>query len=132
VRRQWECAAGPPAGTATIISACGVLWLVADDPGFAAERRIFQVVDGAHTMLGFLPTGLAPGRDRPAVSLFWSLRADRVAAWRKAGLAQWRDRVLALGPLAEPILDPLSSAFCDPPSHQGVRHRDGSHRRRVS
>ncbi|MEO8700099.1 MAG: NAD(P)/FAD-dependent oxidoreductase [Kofleriaceae bacterium] len=83
----------------------GALWIVADDPGFARDKRIYQVVDGAHTMLGFLPTGLAPGSDRPVVSMFWSIRADRVPAWRKAGLATWRDRVLALEPRAEPILD---------------------------
>ncbi|MBX3154898.1 MAG: FAD-dependent monooxygenase [Deltaproteobacteria bacterium] len=90
----------------------GALWLVADDPGFAADRCIYQIVDGAHTMLGFLPTGLSPGRDVPVVSLFWSIRADRVDAWRAAGLPAWRDRVLALEPRAEPILD-------------GVRDLDG-------
>jgi 2-polyprenyl-6-methoxyphenol hydroxylase-like FAD-dependent oxidoreductase len=85
----------------------GALWMVAPDPGFAAERRIYQIVDGAHTMLGFLPTGLLPGTTTPIVSLFWSIRADRVEAWRRAGLAAWRDRVLALEPRAEPILDTL-------------------------
>lgn len=85
----------------------GALWMVAPDCGFAAERRIYQIVDGAHTMLGFLPTGLAPGTDQPVVSLFWSIRADRVDAWRAAGLPAWRDRVLALEPRAEPILDTL-------------------------
>lgn len=89
----------------------GALWLVAEDRiGFAAERRIHQIVDGAHTMLGFLPTGVSPhaspgGAGAPIVSLFWSIRADRVAAWRAAGLAAWRDRVLALEPRAEALLD---------------------------
>jgi 2-polyprenyl-6-methoxyphenol hydroxylase-like FAD-dependent oxidoreductase len=85
----------------------GALWVVADDPGFATERRIWQIVDGCHTLLGFLPTGMAPGRDVGVVSLFWSLRADRVDAWRAAGLAAWRDRVLRLEPRAEPILDSI-------------------------
>ena len=85
----------------------GALWLVADDPGFGRDRRIWQVVDGCHTLLGFLPTGMAPGRDKPVVSLFWSIRADRVDAWRAAGLPAWRDRVLALEPRAEPILDSI-------------------------
>jgi 2-polyprenyl-6-methoxyphenol hydroxylase-like FAD-dependent oxidoreductase len=84
----------------------GALWLVADDPGetFSRERGIHQVVDGAHHMLGFLPTGRAPDRDVSVVSMFWSLRADRVDAWRAAGLAAWRDEVLGLEPRAEPIL----------------------------
>jgi 2-polyprenyl-6-methoxyphenol hydroxylase-like FAD-dependent oxidoreductase len=85
----------------------GALWVVADDCGFASDKRIYQVVEGAHTMLGFLPTGMAPGRDVPVVSMFWSIRADRVETWRAAGLANWRDRVLRLEPRAEPILDTL-------------------------
>lgn len=89
----------------------GALWLVADDArcDFAADRKIHQIVDGAHTLLGFLPTGLAPGTNRPVVSMFWSIRADRVDDWRAAGIARWRDRVLALEPRAEPILDDLGS-----------------------
>jgi len=85
----------------------GALWVVAEDPGFSAERRIWQVVEGAHTMLGFLPTGMAPGRETSVVSMFWSIRADRVDAWRAAGLPAWRDRILRLEPRAEPILDTL-------------------------
>jgi 2-polyprenyl-6-methoxyphenol hydroxylase-like FAD-dependent oxidoreductase len=82
----------------------GAAWLVAPDPGFGDGAMIRQVVDGTHTMLGLLPTGLAPGTTTPVVSLFWSLRADRVDAWRAAGLAAWRERVLRLEPRAEPLL----------------------------
>lgn len=98
----------------------GALWVVADDTDFARDRRIYQIVDGAHTMLGFLPTGLAPGRDVPVVSLFWSIRADRVDDWRRAGLAPWRDRVLALEPRAEGILD----AIVDPDQVLFAKYRD--------
>src|SRR5262249_5751419 len=49
-----------------------------------------------------------PGRDVPVVSMFWSIRADRVDAWRAEGLERWRKRVLALEPRAEPILATLS------------------------
>lgn len=85
----------------------GALWYVVDDPGFAAQKTLHQVVEGSRKMMGFLPTGLAPGRDTPVVSLFWSMRADRVDAWRAAGLAAWRDEVLALDARAEPLLDTL-------------------------
>ncbi len=85
----------------------GALFLVADDPGFSTDRRIFQIIEGAHTMLGFLPTGMAPGRDVPVISLFWSIRADRVDDWRAAGLSPWRDRILSLEPRAEAILDTI-------------------------
>jgi len=87
----------------------GALWFVADDTDFGADRRIYQIVDGAHTMLGFLPTGLDPTRNVPVVSLFWSIRADRVDDWRTAGIAPWRDRVLRLEPRAEPLLDAINS-----------------------
>ena len=86
----------------------GALWVVVDDPGFAAGRTLHQRVDGARYLLGFLPTGKAPGRDKPVVSMFWSLRVDQLAAWRAAGLAPWREEVLKLDPRAEPILATLS------------------------
>ena len=88
----------------------GALFLVADDPGetFSRDREIHQVVDGAHHMLGFLPTGRAPHRDVPVVSLFWSIRADRVDAWRAAGVEAWRAEVLDFEPRAAPILAPLT------------------------
>jgi 2-polyprenyl-6-methoxyphenol hydroxylase-like FAD-dependent oxidoreductase len=98
----------------------GALWVVADDTDFARDRRIYQVVDGAHTMLGFLPTGMAPGRDVPVVSLFWSIRGDRVDEWKRAGLAPWRDRVLALEPRAEGILDSIK----DPDQVLFAKYRD--------
>jgi 2-polyprenyl-6-methoxyphenol hydroxylase-like FAD-dependent oxidoreductase len=96
--------------------AWGALWVVANDPGFGAERRIWQVVDGCHTMLGFLPTSPT------LVSMFWSIRADRVDAWRAAGLVKWRDHVLRLEPRAEPILD----AIDDIAQVKFTRYRDVS------
>nr|MBA2539062.1 FAD-dependent monooxygenase [Deltaproteobacteria bacterium] len=91
-----------------------------DSAGFTAERRIYQVIEGAHTMLGLLPTGLAPGSDRVVVSLFWSIRADRVDDWKRTGLAPWRDRVLRLEPRAEAMLD----AITDPDQVLFARYRD--------
>lgn len=98
----------------------GALWVVVDDTDFAADRRIYQIIEGAHTMLGFLPTGLAPGTDRSVLSLFWSIRADRVDAWKRTGLAPWRDRVLALEPRAEGILD----SVVDPDQVLFAKYRD--------
>jgi 2-polyprenyl-6-methoxyphenol hydroxylase-like FAD-dependent oxidoreductase len=100
----------------------GALWFVAPDPDFAADTAISQIVEGAHTMLGFLPTGLDPHRNVPVVSLFWSIRADRVDDWRRAGLAPWRDRVLRLEPRAEAILDAIES----PDQILFARYRDVS------
>jgi 2-polyprenyl-6-methoxyphenol hydroxylase-like FAD-dependent oxidoreductase len=87
----------------------GALWFVAEDRGttLTADRRVVQVVDGAERMFGLLPTGLAPRGTTAVVSVFWSIRSDRVAAFRTRGRAAWRDEALALNPAAEPILDQI-------------------------
>jgi 2-polyprenyl-6-methoxyphenol hydroxylase-like FAD-dependent oxidoreductase len=89
----------------------GALWFVATDRGttLTADRRVVQVVDGARRMFGLLPTGRAPRGDDLVVSVFWSIRADRVAAFRARGLAAWRDEALVLDPRTEPILEQIRS-----------------------
>ncbi len=84
----------------------GAMWFVADDAGgtLTADRRVLQIVDGAHTMFGLLPTGQSPHNSQPVVSVFWSVRADRVAAIRAAGLDAWRANAVALHPAAAPVL----------------------------
>ena len=48
--------------------------------------RLHQIVRGAGEMIGFLPTGLGPGeRHVPLVSLFVSIRAERIGDAKKAG-----------------------------------------------
>ena len=88
----------------------GALWIVVDDTfGWTEQRALHQAVDGPQHLLGFLPTGIAPGRERNVVSLFWSLRVDQHDAWRAAGLAAWRTQVLRVDPRAEGILDKVST-----------------------
>jgi 2-polyprenyl-6-methoxyphenol hydroxylase-like FAD-dependent oxidoreductase len=88
----------------------GALWFVAIDRGqtLTADRQVVQVVDGPRRMFGLLPTGRAPRGDDLVVSVFWSIRADRVAALRARGLAAWRAEALALRPGSEPILDQIT------------------------
>jgi 2-polyprenyl-6-methoxyphenol hydroxylase-like FAD-dependent oxidoreductase len=88
----------------------GALWFVAVDAGQAltADRRVVQVVDGPRRMFGLLPTGRAPRGDDLVVSVFWSIRADRVAALRARGLAAWRAEALALHPASAPIVEQVS------------------------
>jgi 2-polyprenyl-6-methoxyphenol hydroxylase-like FAD-dependent oxidoreductase len=106
----------------------GALWFVGNDPskrnpdGTREERAstLHQVVDGNQRMLGMLPTGRLPvsrgsleagndvGQPSPRLlSLFWSIRCDRVNEWRRRGLSAWRDDVLKLAPEAEPVLDQI-------------------------
>ncbi len=84
----------------------GALWFVANDTGgtLTADRRVLQIVDGAHTLFGLLPTGKKPHGSTDVVSVFWSERADRVAALRAGGIDAWRRRALALHPTAAPVL----------------------------
>jgi 2-polyprenyl-6-methoxyphenol hydroxylase-like FAD-dependent oxidoreductase len=88
----------------------GAMWFVAIDRGdtLTADRRVVQIVDGPRRMFGLLPTGRAPRGDELVVSVFWSIRADRVAALRARGLAAWRAEALALRPGSEPILDQIA------------------------
>ncbi len=92
--------------------AYGALWASLDwppDAGFdatALEQRYIR----ASTMAGVLPIGHAPGFAAPQTAFFWSLRADRLEAWRNAGLAAWKTDVLRVWPATAPLLDQITSA----------------------
>ena len=73
----------------------GALWGVFADPSDAFGGVLDQYFDGARRMAGFLPTG------GDAVSLFWSIRLDRIDAVRAAGLDAFREDLLSLAPVAE-------------------------------
>ncbi len=81
----------------------GALWGVFPDPSNAFHGVLDQYFDGARRMAGFLPTG------GDAVSLFWSIRLDRIESARAAGLAAFRDDLLSLAPVAEPLVAGLRS-----------------------
>ena len=106
----------------------GALWFVGNDPskrnpdGTREPRAstCHQVVDGSRRFVGMLPTGRLPvsrgrleaGNDptQPSprlVSLFWSLRWDRVGEWRRAGLGAWKREVSEMAPEAEAIVDQI-------------------------
>ena len=81
--------------------AYGALWTTlplaghAFDPAVLAQRYV-----AARHMIGVMPLGTAPGATGPHAAFFWSIRRDRVEAWKKAGLAAWRDEVRAIWPEA--------------------------------
>jgi len=87
----------------------GALWAVVPDPARRFRGQLFQVVEGAQAMVGLLPTGTRPGDTTPQVSLFVSVRLDRVAALRARGFSAFRDQTLALAPMAEPVFAALDS-----------------------
>ena len=94
--------------------AYGALWASLDWPQASAlnPEALEQRYVRASVMTGVLPIGRAPGQARPQAALFWSLRADRLEAWRGAGLAAWKADVARLWPSTEPLLDQI-----DHPDH---------------
>jgi 2-polyprenyl-6-methoxyphenol hydroxylase-like FAD-dependent oxidoreductase len=56
-----------------------------------------------------MPTGFAWQQEQPLLSLFWSLHRDDLAAWRAAGLDEWKKTVLALAPIGA-LLEHIHSA----------------------
>jgi len=82
----------------------GALWHVAADPERVFREELFQVVEGADVMLGFLPTGIGPGASHPVVSIFWSLPRARLDAFRARPVSEWRERVVAYEPRAAPFV----------------------------
>lgn len=82
----------------------GALWFVGEDRDKAFKPELHQVVDGTRRMVGTLPTGLGPTGDRSLVSFFYSVRADRVEAWRERGIDAWKAELRAMNPALEPLL----------------------------
>lgn len=102
----------------------GAVWAVLPDPGNRHDGTLWQWYRGAGQMLGIMPTGRALGqdtpRDVPLVSLFWSLRADRHAAWQDVGLDAFKRQLLALNPACEDMLAQITS----PTQLTWARYRD--------
>ncbi len=91
----------------------GALWFMARDPERYYVARLRQIADGTRHFLGLLPTGLGPAgsnQDEHQVSLFWSVRMDRVSEFRARGLAPWKEQILKYEPEAEPVLAQIEDA----------------------
>ena len=87
----------------------GALWASLDWPAASGldPAALEQRYRRASVMVGVLPIGLAPGRPAPQAAFFWSLRADRLEAWRQAGLDAWKGDVLEVWPAVRPLLDQI-------------------------
>ncbi len=91
--------------------AWGALWAVLPDPASEPRRVLRQVVNGTRRLIGLLPTGRGPrhGSER-LISLFFSLRADELDAFRSGDFEAWRAGVVSDLPDAGPIVSQLQSA----------------------
>lgn len=87
----------------------GALWHIAPDREGAFAGRLYQVVRGTRSMIGFLPTGRTVGGDVPLVSIFFSVELAAVDALRARGLAAWKEHVVREVPAAEPLLGEIGS-----------------------
>lgn len=96
----------PPCGRPL---AYGALWASLDWPegGDLNPAALEQRYRWASVMVGVLPIGVAPGRAARQAAFFWSLRADRLAAWREGGIGDWKSEVLAIWPAVRPLLDQI-------------------------
>lgn len=96
----------PPSGREL---AYGALWASLDWPAGAAfdPHALEQRYSRASIMVGVLPIGTPPGSAGPKAAFFWSLRADRLEAWRHAGLSRWKAEVTAIWPDCAPLLDQI-------------------------
>ncbi|HEY8091247.1 MAG TPA: NAD(P)/FAD-dependent oxidoreductase [Polyangiaceae bacterium] len=84
----------------------GALWFIGEDRERLFDRELRQIVHGTGVLAGMLPSGLGPdpANDVPLVSLFWSLRCDRVDAFRASSLDAWKEEFLGCFPAAASFL----------------------------
>ena len=88
--------------------AYGALWATLDwVPGFD-EAALQQRYEKSSVMAGVLPIGTGANH-WPRAAFFWSLRCDRLDAWRKASLNSWKSDVLKLWPACEPLIDQIET-----------------------
>jgi salicylate hydroxylase len=83
----------------------GALWTTVPVEGTGFDTAtLAQRYIAARQMVGVMPVGEAPGESGRHAAFFWSIRSDRVDAWRAAGLGRWKDQVAAVWPEAAALL----------------------------
>lgn len=87
----------------------GALWFVSEDRDNRFAGTLRQFFRNTTGMIGFLPSGRLRAGSPSTVSLFWSIRLDRIAATRAAGINAWKNQVRTLTTSADPLLDQITS-----------------------
>jgi len=88
----------------------GALFFIGEDRlADAPSQTLSQVFRGSGTFAGLLPTGRGIDSPAPLMSLFWSVRNDRVPQWRREGLDHLAEQVVALMPEAESMVAQIPS-----------------------
>ena len=93
----------------------GCLWATVTLPRDWPRDMLMQRCRGTATMLGVLPTG------GDTAALYWSIRNDRVPAWRAAPIAAWRDDIARTWQEAESLTANLTHADLEHATYRDVR-----------
>lgn len=83
----------------------GALWFIGKRSDAFLPNQLWQSVSSTDKLCGFLPTGT----DDDLLSLFWSIRMDKVDDWRATHLDAWKQSVIELAPHAEEFLQQIRS-----------------------
>lgn len=83
----------------------GALWFIGKRTEAFHSNQLWQAVSSTDKLCGLLPTGT----EHDLLSLFWSIRMDKVEQWRATPLDDWKESVLELAPQAEGFLKQINS-----------------------
>jgi 2-polyprenyl-6-methoxyphenol hydroxylase-like FAD-dependent oxidoreductase len=83
----------------------GALWFIGQRAPEFDPQVLWQSVGSTRELTGFLPTGTPDD----LLSLFWSIRLDRIEHWRATALDDWKRKILSLAPQAEAFLTQIES-----------------------
>lgn len=85
----------------------GAWWTIVGDREHRFDGVLRQTYRSASRMLGIMPIGqsLNAADNTPHVTVFWSVRRRDESRLRAKGIAAWKEQVLALEPLAAPLVE---------------------------
>ena len=83
----------------------GALWFIGKRTEAFHSNQLWQSVSSTDKLCGLLPTGT----EHDLLSLFWSIRMDKVEQWRDTPLDEWKESVLKIAPQAEGFLQQINS-----------------------
>lgn len=83
----------------------GALWFIGKRTEEFHPNQLWQSVSSTDKLCGLLPTGT----EDDLLSLFWSIRLDKIDQWRATPIDEWKQSVLELAPQAEVFLQQINS-----------------------
>ena len=81
----------------------GALWFIGQRSKEFSSNQLWQVVNGASQLSGFLPTGI----NQSQLSLFYSLKISNYQEFLSIPLDQWKTNLLKIAPQAEGFLEQI-------------------------